>query len=48
LFPVGVEFLPGEHAWCLNYQSKRVDYLAAVTKVINWDFVGERYEALAK
>jgi Fe-Mn family superoxide dismutase len=37
-----------EHAYYLKYQNKRADYLAAVTKVINWDFVSERYEALAK
>jgi Fe-Mn family superoxide dismutase len=33
-----------EHAYYLKYQNRRVDYLAAFFKVINWDFVAERYK----
>ena len=31
-----------EHADYFKYQNRRVDFLAAVVKVINWDFVPER------
>ncbi len=37
-----------EHAYYMKYQNKGGDYLAAVTKVINWDFISERSKALAK
>jgi Fe-Mn family superoxide dismutase len=37
-----------EHAYYLKYQNKRGDYVDAFFKVINWDFVSERYAALAK
>ncbi len=32
-----------EHAYYLNYLNVRADYLAAIWKVTNWDFISERY-----
>ncbi len=37
-----------EHAYYLKYQNRRADYLAGFTKVINWDFVSQRYEEIAR
>jgi Fe-Mn family superoxide dismutase len=37
-----------EHAYYLKYQNRRAEYLAAITKVINWDFVSGRYDELSK
>lgn len=37
-----------EHAYYLKYQNKRADYVDAFFKVINWDFVAERYATAKK
>ena len=37
-----------EHAYYLKYQNRRAEYLAAIMKVINWDFVSERYRSMAR
>jgi len=34
-----------EHAYYLNYQNKRADYLNSIIEIINWNEVAKKYEA---
>jgi Fe-Mn family superoxide dismutase len=37
-----------EHAYYLNYQNRRGDYLLSVWKIINWEEISRRYESIVK
>ena len=34
-----------EHAYYLNYQNRRADYLTAVWDLVDWSKVSEKYDA---
>jgi len=37
-----------EHAYYLKYQNKRSDYVSNFWKVVNWEYVGKKYEKTLK
>jgi Superoxide dismutase len=32
-----------EHAYYLDYQNRRADYIAALMQIVDWDAVSSRY-----
>ena len=36
-----------EHAYYLKYHNLRADYITAWLSVVNWDYIGQRYEGMA-
>jgi Fe-Mn family superoxide dismutase len=36
-----------EHAYYLKFQNRRADYVKAFFPLINWEFIGQRYEKIA-
>jgi len=35
-----------EHAYYLRYQNKRADYITAWWKVVNWNYINDRYQSV--